>query len=213
MEGEELERKIAFFEDLDSIVQHDEQHDEGLSASMRAFAANTALDIAPLSSERPTIDRIASSPISNLGHEDLRSNTPLELVNVENFKTAALLTTAASGPNPLAKGVPATPTPQTCVLVKETPVMKPNSRRAHEQPPATTSGTAFTSTPTVVMSSMPRASLKRKKSDMIRQVPLEQRIFNDLIFCKQTRTGLDIITNSSQSSFLTMTYRCLVVFA
>jgi len=170
MAEEELKAKIAFFDGLNVVIADDEEYDEGLNGSIEAFTAHQKRTKIPNEVEqRPPTSATAQAndPVEQTGAIILQdpTNTPIPR------------TIDAKRPVDLVAVTPVVPILRSAEIIRETPIMSRNTRRVNKDATSSVLHSSQVEYPA------PRASLKRKKSDMIRQVPIQQRIFNDLFFC------------------------------
>jgi len=177
MAEEELKAKIAFFDSLNVVNANDEEYDEGLNGSIKAFTAHqkrteTFVEeiVVPKGAEQ-------RSPTSATSQANEHVEQPRAIIPQDPTNTPITRTIDAKRSVDLVAVTPVVPTLRSAEIIRETPIMSRNPRRVN-----------IDATSSILHSSQveypaPRASLKRKNSDMIRQVPVQQRIFNDLFFC------------------------------
>lgn len=184
MAESELRRKISFFSDLYPTTADDEQHDEGLAASIKAFTTYSKND-------GPITIPMTPTHIGLEGPKSLEFNVTSGVAVAMGLRGTSTRTAVDFIRNDVDSLVSSRPsTPQSCLVIKETPVVGHNKRQ--------TGGLRQEAASSSVMPSSSRATLKRKKSDIVNQVAPNQRIFNDLCFCASTSTQVSLeLTHAS----------------
>jgi len=178
-DDDELKAKVAFFEGLDALNSDDDQYDDGLHSSIKAFVADQ---------QRKEMIDSNGVVLHDAVHKTTALVTDLVRAHIEQPKVVLFQnpnnTPIPETLNAEKRDLPVDVIPGPSIsrgreTIRATPIMKGNQRRRRRRKDASSNVLQMTE----VEYPAPRASLKRKKSDMIRQVPAEARIFNGLFFC------------------------------